>query len=141
MIAAVQDGDHGVADAADHKLAQLDEPIVGTTVKTWDDVTGPGARPARLLPSPKAPTPAAWRLHRATHLPYQCWCPVCVATKRPNHHHRHRRHNHRMIPFLVADYAYGRNQGEDDLMCVLVIRIYPYGYYWSCVVDKKGYSG
>ena len=43
-----------------------------------------------------------------------------------------------MIPFLVADYAYGRNQGEDDLMCVLVIRIYPYGYYWSCVVDKTG---
>ena len=124
MISSVQEGDDSVVvDAADQRLAQLDEPIVGKSIRTWDDASGAGARQAKPLPSPKAPTPAAWRQHRLTHLPYCCWCPVCVATKRPNNHHRLRQNINRLIPFLVADYAYARNQGEDELMCVLVVRI------------------
>ena len=81
MVALQHDGDPVVEDAADPKLAQLGDPIVGRAVKTWDDATGEGARSARPLPSPKAPTQAAWNLHRLTHLPYACWCPVCVATE------------------------------------------------------------
>ena len=58
-----------VAAAADPKLAQLDDPIVGTDVKVWDANTGQGARGARAMPEPKAPTPAAAAKHRLTHLP------------------------------------------------------------------------
>ena len=126
-------------DAADAKLAQLDEPIVGSEVVTWQEGKGPGAREARPLPAPKAPTSAAWEKHKLTHLPYCSWCPICASTKRPNHHHRCSRRGYmRSIPFLVADYCYIRNSGEDVLICLLVVRVYPWGIYWATVVDNEG---
>ena len=125
-------------DQADPSRAQVGEPIVGVETEIWSPETGPAARSARPLPSPKAPTPAAVARHRLTHLPYCGWCPICLATKRPNSHHRRASDIGRMIPFLVADFAYGRNSGDDQLACVLVVRVYPLGIYWACTVDQKG---
>ena len=120
--------DAEVADAADPAHAQLDEPIVGVEVVSWDKDTGAGARSARPLPAPKAPSAAAWAKHKLTHVPFCSWCPICVATKRPNHQHRRYRHPERLIPFLVAYYGYARNSGEDALITILVVKIYPYGF-------------
>ena len=108
-----------VVDAANPAHAQLDEPIVGTEVVMWDKDNGAGAKQARPLPPPKAPSAAAWARHKLTHMPYCSWCPICVATKRPNHHHRKFKNPERLIPFLGVDYGCGRNTGEDQLVCVL----------------------
>ena len=66
-------------------------------------------------------------------MPFCAWCPICVATKRPNHHHRRYKSPERRIPFVVADYGYARNSGEDNLICILVIKIYPFGLFWAAV--------
>ena len=58
-----------VADAADPALAQLDEPIVGTEAIMWDKEQGAGARAARPLPPPKAPSAAAWARHKLGRMP------------------------------------------------------------------------
>ena len=118
-----------VVDAADPAHAQLDEPIVGAEVVTWDQSSGAGARPARPMPTPKAPSAAAWARHRLTHMPFCAWCPICIATKRPNHHHRRYRHPDRLIPFIVADYGYARNSGEDMLVCIRSSTYTPFGLF------------
>jgi hypothetical protein len=41
----------------------------------------PEAREARVLPSPVRPSAEAIEKHKATHLPYRSWCPVCVKAK------------------------------------------------------------
>ena len=41
---------------------------------------------------------------------------------------------------LVADYCFGRNRTDDDLICLVVMRIYPHGMYFASVVDQKGYD-
>ena len=33
-----------------------------------------------------------------------------------------------------------RNLVDDDLICLLVMRVYPQGLYFACVVDQKGYD-
>ena len=91
------------SDAADPALAKLDEPIMGSDATVWDKAAGTGAREAKQLPVPKAPSAAVWAKHRLSHLPFCAWCPICVACKRPNHHHRRYRHPERLIPFIVAD--------------------------------------
>ena len=68
-------------------VAVVGDPIVGVEVVTLDE-RGQGARSPRLLPSPKEPTPAARAIHNLTHMPYEAWCPCCVACRRPNSHHR-----------------------------------------------------
>ena len=69
------------------KMAVLGEPIVGIEAVTLDE-KGQGALPARALPSPKEPTPAERDRHNLTHLPFALWCPICIACRRPNSHHR-----------------------------------------------------
>ena len=143
MCPVLSDGHRGldaapVVDAADPSHAQLDEPIVCTELIIWDKDGGSGARPARPLPPPKAPSAAAWARHKLTHMPYCAWCPICVASKRPNHQHRRFKHSDRLIPFIVADYGYARNSGEDQFICILIVKVYPFGFYWATVVEGKG---
>ena len=68
-----QHGDGVVADVEDEivdpKMAALGEPIVGTERIVYDDSNGPGALPARALPSPKAITANQRSIHDLTHLP------------------------------------------------------------------------
>ena len=108
-------------------VAVLGDPIVGTDVVTYDD-RGPGALVATPLPSPKEPTPAAREKHNLTHVPYEDWCPFCVAARRPNCNPHKRQLDDRMQPLLLGDYAFVRNTGGDQLTPILIVRLKPYGY-------------
>ena len=118
-------------------VAELGDPIVGTEVVTLD-ARGPGALAATPLPSPKEPTPAARERHNLTHVPYEDWCPFCVACRRPNAHHRRRCRDDRLQPLLVGDYAFVRSTGDDHLVPVLILRLKPFGIYLAIVVPNKG---
>ena len=119
------------------KVAVLGDLIVGTEAVTFDE-RGQGARQPRALPSPREPTPAERAIHYLTHLPFASWCPICVAARRPNNHHRLLRDFSRTIPLLVGDYGFIRNSGDDQLMCVLILKLYPFGVLFACMVPKKG---
>ena len=119
-------------------VAVLGDPIVGVEVVTLDH-RGPGAIQATALPSPKEPTPAQREKHHLTHVPCDDGCPHCVARRRPNDQHRHRKlEDDRQQPLLVGDYAFIRNTGDDQLIPVLVIRLKPMGVYMAAVVPCKG---
>ena len=51
----------------------------------------PEAREARVLPSPVRPSAEAIETHKATHLPYRSWCPVCVKAKGKEDAHRRKK--------------------------------------------------
>ena len=38
----------------------------------------------------------------------------------------------------MGDYGFARNNGDDQLLCVLILKLYPYGILFACVVPKKG---
>ena len=50
------------------------EPIIWTDHVTHDDSTGPGAIPARVLPSPKGMNARQRAIHDETNLPYDPSC-------------------------------------------------------------------
>ena len=83
--------------------AVLGDLIVGTEAVTLDS-RGKGAPAARVLPSPKEPTQAAIDRHNVLHLPFEFWCPICVASRRPNDQHRIQHDCSRQIPLLVGDF-------------------------------------
>ena len=116
----------------------LGDPIVGIENVTYDDVHGFGARQPKDLPSPKEPTAAQRARHDCTHLPYEPWCPICVSGKRGNSHHRPSHEALRAIPFVVADYAFLRNEMDEDLATVLVIKVLPFKIFFACLVSVKG---
>ena len=121
------------------KAAVLGEPIVGIESVTLDH-RGQGARSARILPSPKELSPAEIARHNILHFPFEFWCPICIAARRPNDHHRLQHDHSRDVPLLVGDYCFVRNSGDDNLMCVLVMKLYPFGLFFACMVPKKGYN-
>ena len=43
---------------------------------------------SRIRPAPEEPSEQEREEHEMTHLPYQAWCPHCVAGKAPNEAHR-----------------------------------------------------
>ena len=122
----------------DPKMALMGEPIVGTETVTWDEGKGPGAIPARPLPSPKEMSVAQRRIHDITHLPYDPGCGICVSCRRPNSHHRTVKNSERTIPLLVADYGFPKNSDDDTTMTLLIMRVYPYKIYMCCAVPGKG---
>ena len=85
------------------KEAVLGEVSVGVEAVTLDQ-RGQGALKARILPSPREPTHAEIDRHNVLHLPFEVWCPICVACRRPNDHHRHLHDHSREVPLLVGDY-------------------------------------
>ena len=97
------------------KAAVLGEPIVGIEAITLDQ-RGPGALAARPLPSPKEPTQAAIDRHNLTHTPFEAWCPICIACRRCNDHHRLQKDSSRSIPLLVGDYCFVRNATDEKLL-------------------------
>ena len=122
----------------DPKMALMGEPIVGTETVTWDEGKGPGAIPARPLPSPKEMSVAQRRIHDITHLPYDPGCGICVSCRRPNSHHRTVKNSERTIPLLVADYGFPENSDDDNTMTLIILRVYPFNIYMCCAVPGKG---
>ena len=87
----------------DLKHALFDDPIVGRG-PTLLDKHGLGALEPRELSTPPTMTPAQRAKHNLTHLPFHPGCPICMATRRPNTHHRKSHEHEKVIPLLVADY-------------------------------------
>ena len=121
------------------KVAVLGEPIVGVESVTLDE-HGQGGLAPRILPSPREPTQAEIDRHNVLHFPFASWCPVCVSCRRPNDHHRLQLDRSRELPLLVGDYCFIRNTGDDALVCVLVMKLYPYGILFASVVPNKGFN-
>ena len=93
----------------------------------------------RCAPEPKTPAPDVVARHNLTHLPYASWCPHCVAARRANNPHVRREESfRRMIPLLVLDYCFVRNTQDEDLLTLLVGRLYPSRSVFACPVDMKG---
>ena len=134
MVELDENEDDEIVDSSD---IMWKDPIVGKDDRWVVGDTGSAALAPRPLASPKEPTTAQRELHNLTHLPYCSWCPHCVACRRPNTQHRIS-HDERTIPLLVGDYGFVRNTQDESLVTLLVMRLYPYGLYFSCVVDVKG---
>ena len=126
-------------EEVDPKLAVLGEPIVGVERIVYDEDTGPGAIPARPLPTPRSMTEAQRAIHDLTHLPYDPGCEICVSNRRPNTQHRNLRHDdQRTIPLMVGDYCFPKHAEDTDTLTVLVVRVFPYKLMMCCVVPGKG---
>lgn len=78
-------------------------------------------------------------IHSLTHFPYRSRCKHCVACKRSNVIHKSTA-SERTIPLLVADYGYIRDSKDQDLLTILVARVYPYRMTYSMVCDVKAYN-
>ena len=115
----------------------LGEKIIGVENVTLDE-RGQGAVSARPLTSPQTPTPAQIARHNLTHMPYQSWCPYCVASRRKNSHHRKSHESERQIPLVVGDYAFPRTKDDEVGPRMLVLRVYPYKVVFACLVENKG---
>ena len=74
-------------EIVDLKYVMFHDPIVGVE-QIVETEHGPGAREAKPLPSPPTFTPAQRAKHCLTHLPFHPGCPMCVACRQPNTHHR-----------------------------------------------------
>ena len=132
----VQEDEEPVADLQRHGV--LGKPIVGIEVVTHDH-RGQGALAAKPLPAPKAPTPAARARHNLTHLPPEDWCPFCRGARKANLPHRKvSRRTGREVPLLCGDYGHFRNQQDDDLASMLVLKLYPVGLFFACLISQKG---
>ena len=124
-------------DLVDQKHAHFNDPIIGTEAVTsiGDE---PGARDATPLPSPKEMTTVEWARHCIANLPYCAACPICAATRRPNTQHRRSHEHGRVIPFLVGDCCFVKNGTDDQLITVIVLKLYPYKIHFACVAPSKG---
>ena len=125
-------------EEVDPKMAALGEPIIGVERVVYDDATGPGAIPARPLPTPKSMSSAQRAIHDLTHLPYDPWCEICVASRRPNTQHRSLHEGEREVPLMVGDYCFPKHSDDAETMTVLVVRVYPYKVFMCCVAPVKG---
>ena len=92
---------------------------------------------SKTISTTRGPYGGSAQLHNLTYLPYCSLCPHCVVCRRPNTQHRVSQDG-RTIPLLVWDYGFVRNTQDENLVTLLVMRLYPYGLYFSCVVDVKG---
>ena len=112
-------------ELVDPALAVMNEPIIGVDRVVYDDATGPGAIPAKPLPTPKSMTVLQRSIHDLTHLPYDPVCEICVGSRRPNTQHRTVFEAERTIPLMVGDYCFPKHHEDSDALTVLVIRVYP----------------
>ena len=94
----------------------------------------------RAVPSPWEPSADIVARHNLTHLPYQNWCPHCVAARKNNMAHQNLagKSASRALPLLVLDYCYLRENSTEDQLCVLVGRLYPSRALFATPCDHKG---
>ena len=93
----------------------------------------------RALPDPRAPSLDIVRKHNLTHWPYAPWCPHCVMARRTSDpHFQSRDEGERQQPLFVVDYCFIRNAADEELITLLVGKLYPFRKVFCCVVDSKG---
>ena len=96
-------------------------------------------QPCEPMIEPKVPTAAQIAAHNISHLPYRSWCPHCVAARRPNSHHaRSSSEDRKSSPLLVADYCFMKDNQDEDITTVLVVRLYPAKAILATVCPSKG---
>ena len=116
-------------DVADGKMAMPSDPIVGVDRVVFDDATGPGALPAKPLPSPKGMSALQRATHDLTHLPYDPSCEICVSCRRPNSHHRTISASERSIPLLLVTMRF-----QSTLMMLILLLC------WLCAFTPTNFS-
>ena len=81
------------------------------------------------MPGPKVPSAAEKALHDLTHMPYRSWCYWCVAGRRNSSHRRPQKQitTARTVPCLYLDDCFLKNDAEDPIQTVLVVKSKPLG--------------
>ena len=121
----------------------IDSGSVAAAAAVVDDdvveIDGSEAIAARGIPAPNEPSAAEVARHNLTHHPYRSWCPHCLASRRPNSHHR-RAHprSARSVPLFCADYCFVQDAQDEDLVTILAGKLYPSMAVFATVVDAKG---
>ena len=90
------------------------------------DADGQAARLPRSLPEPVLPHPRVVRRHNLTHWPYAAWCRWCLQARRNADPHHRRSRDDRDRPLFVLDYCFIRNSTDQDLVTMLVGKMYPF---------------
>ena len=109
------------SQAADAALSEgLDADVV-------DGEDGVEAQMPRGVPPPPEPHPSEVARHNLTHYPYRSWCPHCLASRRPNSHHRRAPSSlaRRNIPLFCADYCFVKDSDDVEMLPVLAGQLYP----------------
>ena len=97
-----------------------------------------GAQKPMGRPEPGTPTKDEYDRHMLTHLPYRRWCWFCVAARRRNDPHFRLPPFSRTMPLMVADYCFVRDSRDQDLLVLMVVRMYPSRATFAIPCDVKG---
>ena len=110
----------------------------------------PEAREATVLPSPVRPSAEAIEKHKATHLPYRSWCPVCVKAKgKEDAHYRKKKRKGEQdrsntLRKISLDYQELKSRAkkepsQDDKVVKIIVAMDEHtGCKMSCRVESKG---
>ena len=137
------DGDPGWHDLESAPI-QVEQPAnAARDAAEADDVVdaedGEEVQMPRGIPPPPEPTAAEIARHNLTHYPYRSWCPHCLASRRPNSHHRQSRStSSRKVPLFCADYCFVKDSVDEAMGTVLAGRLYPSNAVFATVCDSKG---
>ena len=102
--------------------------------------TGAAVQVPRALPSPTLPAKRDVEFHNLTHIPYRSWCPFCVAARRKNRPHFASHGDARTVPLFCADYAFAREDADDECLPLLVGRMHPGQATVAIPCDQKGHD-
>ena len=104
-----------------------------------DADSGEVVQTVKAMPAPILPSQAEIEAHNLTHWPYANWCPHCVMARRNNSAHPQApKGTERSVPLLVLDYCFIRNACDQDLVTLLIGKLYPVRRTFVCVLDMKG---
>ncbi|CAE8582737.1 unnamed protein product [Polarella glacialis] len=86
------------------------------------------------------PSPQERQQHDKTHLPYQGWCPTCVASRAADDPHRRQNPAEEdSVPVVECDYGYIQTgQPDDTAVPVFVAKAKHGGYGFAAVSPAKG---
>ena len=114
----------------------MDSPLVGVeqAIVQEEELE---ALPAKPMRTPPQMTAAEKEKHDVTHMPPHPGCPICASSRTPNLQHAASHEHLRTIPLQVGDCCFLRRIDETILATCLVMRLYPYKIFLSCIVPKK----
>ena len=96
------------------------------------------AKKVRMAKDLGCPTANERREHEATHLPYRCWCKVCVAATGQALARRSQDHEDNTLLTASIDYAFPGETDEKGGIPILVARERKCKMAFAHVVKKKG---
>ena len=100
--------------------------------------SGEEAQRPRGRTEPGVPTPEEYRRHMLTHLPYRRWCRYCVMARMRNEAHLRLPPFNRSTPLRVAGYGFVRSKVDQDLLVLMVVKMYTSLATCAIPCDVKG---